>query len=663
MNFISALPWFGWLILAVIPPLILLLYFLRLKRQPLEVPSTYLWSKTIEDLHVNTIWQRLRKNLLLFLQLLLIALILLACLRPGMQSRERLQSRLIFLVDTSGSMSAKSEGGTRLDEAKKRIEALIDDMQSNDAAMIISFSDHANVVQSYTNNRNLLKRKLAALKPTNRITKLDEALRAAAGLANPPQSFEEGNPAALQLAQAMNATLYIFSDGGFETRPDFALGNLEPQYVPVGKSVDNVGLITFSTQENPEKPGEIQAFGQLQNSGTTDAKVDVDIYLDNKLLDAKKGLGVPAGKTLGLTFTVGQSAEQSVEAGVLKIQIVTPDALPIDNSAYAVFNTRKKSRVLFVTSGNPTIELTLKTEEMEKCLDLKVISPGDLEKDVYKVDAKSGLYDLVMFDNCQPKEMPLANTLFLGVLPPLPDWKRIGEPQVASIFDVSQAHPLTDSLQMRDILIAEAFGVEGPAGSLGLVDSNLGSLITVGNRQGFEDAVVSFNLYGKNESGQTIANTDWPRQPSFPMFFQNVIYYLGRAAGLNQSPAVLPGETVALRTAIPHQNVTVGTPSGNTVVVPRSLSNDYLFIDSDDLGVYDVREGESDQVNQRFAVNMLNARESNLQVPTEIDIGFEKVTGSDVWQPARYEFWRWIVLASLALLGLEWYIYNRRVYF
>ena len=56
-------------VLAAVPPAIVLLYFLKLKRQPLEVPSTYLWRKSIEDLHVNSIWQRLRQSLLLLLQL------------------------------------------------------------------------------------------------------------------------------------------------------------------------------------------------------------------------------------------------------------------------------------------------------------------------------------------------------------------------------------------------------------------------------------------------------------------------------------------------------------------------------------------------------------------------------------------------------------------
>ena len=54
----------AWILLGLVPPMILLLYFLKLRRMPLEVPSTYLWTKTIEDLHVNSIWQRLRNSLL-----------------------------------------------------------------------------------------------------------------------------------------------------------------------------------------------------------------------------------------------------------------------------------------------------------------------------------------------------------------------------------------------------------------------------------------------------------------------------------------------------------------------------------------------------------------------------------------------------------------------
>src|SRR5215208_1823592 len=112
----------AWIAVGLVPPAIFALYFLKLKRQPLEVPSTYLWTKVIEDMHVNSLWQRLRRNPLLFLQLLLVALAILALLRPGWQGESLAGRRFIFLVDRSASMSATdADGGSRLDAAKKRI--------------------------------------------------------------------------------------------------------------------------------------------------------------------------------------------------------------------------------------------------------------------------------------------------------------------------------------------------------------------------------------------------------------------------------------------------------------------------------------------------------------------------------------------------------------
>ena len=105
-NFLNMLSWWQWTILAAVPPAIILLYFLKLKRRPIEVPSTYLWHKSVEDLHVNSIWQRLRRNLLLLLQLLVILLVAGALLRPNWQGTKLLGRRFIFLVDNSASMTA-----------------------------------------------------------------------------------------------------------------------------------------------------------------------------------------------------------------------------------------------------------------------------------------------------------------------------------------------------------------------------------------------------------------------------------------------------------------------------------------------------------------------------------------------------------------------------
>src|SRR5260370_11706242 len=56
LTYHFALPgWLG-LVLLLVPVAIILLYFLKLKRKPLQVPSTFLWRNSIENFHVNTLF-------------------------------------------------------------------------------------------------------------------------------------------------------------------------------------------------------------------------------------------------------------------------------------------------------------------------------------------------------------------------------------------------------------------------------------------------------------------------------------------------------------------------------------------------------------------------------------------------------------------------------
>ncbi len=53
----------AWSALAGVPVGIIALYFLKLRRRPVRVPSTLLWRRSLEDLHVNSLFQRLRTEL------------------------------------------------------------------------------------------------------------------------------------------------------------------------------------------------------------------------------------------------------------------------------------------------------------------------------------------------------------------------------------------------------------------------------------------------------------------------------------------------------------------------------------------------------------------------------------------------------------------------
>jgi len=86
-------PMIGLYAAAAAVPMLLLLYFLKLKRREVLVSSTLLWKRAVQDLQVNAPFQKLRRNLLLLLQLLALAAILLALTGPMLALRRGLEER------------------------------------------------------------------------------------------------------------------------------------------------------------------------------------------------------------------------------------------------------------------------------------------------------------------------------------------------------------------------------------------------------------------------------------------------------------------------------------------------------------------------------------------------------------------------------------------
>src|SRR5881394_1874497 len=99
-------PWAALAGAAIFIPLLLILYFLKLRRRETAVPSTLLWRKAIQDLQVNAPFQKLRRNLLLLLQMLLLLLLLLALSRPVVSYAPGAGKATVVLIDRSASMNA-----------------------------------------------------------------------------------------------------------------------------------------------------------------------------------------------------------------------------------------------------------------------------------------------------------------------------------------------------------------------------------------------------------------------------------------------------------------------------------------------------------------------------------------------------------------------------
>src|SRR5262245_29408380 len=190
LSYHIPIPWWGALLLFLVPLLLILLYFLKLKRKPLEVPSTFLWKKSIEDLHVNSLFQWLRNNVLLILQLLVLLALIYAILAPRLHGTGGAGKHYILIIDNSASMSATDVEPTRLDWAKAEAIKEIDAASDDDIGMLIVFNSRAEIRQSYTANRSLLRERVREIEPTQRPTQIEEALNLADSLANQRVSSE-----------------------------------------------------------------------------------------------------------------------------------------------------------------------------------------------------------------------------------------------------------------------------------------------------------------------------------------------------------------------------------------------------------------------------------------------------------------------------------------
>ncbi len=677
MSFLSNALGSWWLwgaFAAMLPTAILLLYFLKLKRQPLEVPSTYLWTRTIEDLHVNSIWQRLRQSLLLFLQLLLILLVMFALLRPGWSGRALIGDRFIFLIDASASMAAKDVKPNRLADALKKAGEMIDAMQSGDVGMVISFTNAARVEQTFTSSRTKLKAALADIEQTDRTSDLSEALRAASGLANPGRTgnAEEGDVA---VAEALPATLYLFTDGGFDTVPDFSLGNLEPIYTPIGvldaETSNNVAVVAFNTSRNPERVEQTQAFGRLENYGDADVEVDVELLLNGSVIDAQRTT-LPAQGQAGVQFEL-----TDFEQGGLRLVVQHDDDLAVDNSGYAAVNSTRRARILLITPRNDALTMALGTDEAQKLAAVTQLGPEVLPsagaeaaalteaQKNYQKAAASARYDLIIYDQCAPLEMPQSNTLFIGRSPPLESWQAGEVLSPPLVIDVDRSHPLMQMVSFDNVTIIEGFSLKPPRGSAVLIDADIGALFAIAPREGFEDAVMGFEIFSVDEKGEVLVNTDWLKRLSFPLFVKNVVEYLGGGRSAQRSTSVQPGAPVTIRTDAPVDKLYITSPSGAVFPpISRERENTFVFGATDVTGLYEVREkpGRGEEVLQRFAVNLFSPRESDLRLRQTIELGAQEVSGEAGWAPARKEMWKWLLLAGLGVLLFEWYVYNRRVY-
>jgi Ca-activated chloride channel family protein len=597
---------------------IIIFYMLRLRREQMPVSSSLLWRRVLQDRTANAPWQRLRRNLLLLLQLLLLLLLVISLARPFLFTDAVATGNLVLILDGSASMQTVDEGGVnRFERAKREAASLIDGTTGDSRAVLIWAGPSPSIVAPATGNKGSLHAALDALSPSNGTADMASAVTLAAASAK----------------QLGDATTVLISDGAMQATLPQVPG--KASYINVGKSASNIGVTSLSLRDAPSGP---QLFASVFNSGPDSVHALLSLKVDGKLRDATPvDLAARDEKTVTLQGL-------PLDTRLVEAQVSTDkqgaNFLAADDKAWALRARPPTSNVLLVSEGNSFLEKAL-----------GLLPNMKLFKTTAANYAPSNAFGLTVLDASMPAQVPSGNLLMFA--PPNSALVPVsGTVQYPAIGQAAVNDPLLRYVDLSGTHIASAVRMSVPAWARVLARSSTGDpLLMAGETGGRRVAAFAFDLH----------QSDLPLQVAFPILMANLVEWLQPPTSVDAPALLRPGEPISIRPLPDADEIVVTSPDGGkqTNLLPSTQTS---FAGTDALGVYTVEQrakGKPLGEREQFAVNLFSREESD--ITPNPNLAF---TGTEAAPPTGetrrpLEIWPWVLLASLALLAVEWWVYNR----
>ena len=628
LNLLWALPLLGGIVA---------LWMLRLKRQDVTVSSLYLWNTMLQETQANAPFQKLRRSLLLLLQLLAAFLLVFALARPFVYGEAVTGHTDVIILDTSASMNATDVRPTRLAAAKDAADSFVDrEMGISDVATVLTASSKpGSALTGFTGDKGRLKAAIDGVTGTD--TPIDMA-------------------AALTLAQSLVGTRHgaqvrIFSDGALSPEDNrklaaLPLGGTDVKMLGVGTATpDNVAITRLDGRRNPQS-GNYQVFVQMSDGGGRPHRGGGTLTLlkDGKLVDAR-----------ALSLTNGMQSETFDSPLLQGGGVVTArlddvkDDLAVDNQSSLVLTPPRPRKVLLVTPGNPFLESGLNLDPdvvLEEC-----------QPDEFTTLGKSGMgYSMVVFDGSLPA-LPLSpgNYLVFDALNAQMPLLGSDSADAPTFTDESRTHPVMRFVDLDGLHLRKALRTQTQPWGQALAEADSGPIIAAGEHNGLRVISVAFSL----------DDSDWPLRVSFPIFLTNSVRWLTAAGGLGASQEETPTGGVASLTLPPGgSSVTVQRPDGSKTALAAPVTGGMVLVDDTrQAGVYHART--SGGLDYPFAVNLESRDESSLAAQNPPALNHPGVSSASAPLPharrAKNDLWPLLAAVALGLLLLEWFVFHRRI--
>lgn len=606
---------------------VLLLYMLRLRRREQVISSTFLWRQVIQDTEANTPWQRLRRNLLLFLQLLILLLLALALARPFITVPTVSAGKIALLVDASASMTADDmDGQTRFEAAIGKAHGIVNNMNPQDRISLIEVGEVAEPLTSYTADQAELRLALNSMSVGQGRADWDTALTLAAA----------GAPG------AENFSIVMISDGGIGAAASLPANIPRPIYVPVGQSSDNVAITALATRVRAGQPPQL--FAQVTNYGDSPVDISLVIRLDDVLRLSRSGT-IPPRSQLPIPFDEPIAEPFSALSASLTFDSDVQDFLALDNRAWTVRNQVSARRIFYVSADS-----NLFVEQVLRSLPGVQTFRGNADNKQLPGDE----FDLYVFNGWLPNRLPNGDMLIINPPSSTPVFA-VGPPiEAASDIEVVDSEsPITDFVDLDEMSLLQFRPVTADWAAP-LIRTAEGDILLAGEANARQIAILPFDIRDSN----------LPLLIAYPILMANLLDWFSPADIVSLPDGLSVGDPLVIQPPLLADGVRITLPTGEARDLPVNGSA-LVFTDTNQLGLYRLEIVQAGEVvrSQNFAVNLFATGESDIAPIAEEDLtlGGGAVEAETNEQLGLQEFWSLLVILALLALLLEWFVYHRRL--
>jgi hypothetical protein len=652
---------------AVIPPLIIL-YFLKLRRKPQPISSTFLWQQAVEDIRANAPFQRLRKSLLLILQLLALILLALSIMQPQLQAGTNEGGKTVLLIDNSASMNStsvspdqKQGDATRLDEAKRRAKQRIEELYSGGMftggggeTMIIAFSDKAEIYSRFTSSKQQLLAAIDRIEPSDGETRIAEALKLARAYTTNP------NPD-LPQPIADPATLELFSDGRIADMTDQVLRGETLKFHSIGaEQADNVAFASISVERPYDRPSAVQVFASLLNFNTEQITARIQLSIDGVARGIEETTIPPAEINPSTQEFIAGRANvvftpfDQPRGAVIELANLREDDLKDDNIVNVVVAPPKQLVVALVID-NPDRSAVKRALEGMQFERLEILSPARFEQKATAGELEP--YDVVVIDSYEPQAMPPGRYLSFGPTPPVQGLSDFGEGEQQIVLSAKDDHPAMRFVTYDSIVISK-FRLIQPASDVQVVmEGSRGPVMLAISRGAMQVIHCPFDPLESN----------WPFQRGFVTFLVNAVDYLGHSGQAITNEALRPGEAITARLPASASDVKLIAPGESTAYTlsaqdPTQLAWGPIRLAGLHTLTWKNSSGDDATQSRMFAVNLTSETEGRVELNPIVQIGQERIDARDTGDSAYTPLWPYAIGLCLLVLMIEWWVYHRKAY-